>query len=508
MSATRAWRPLRRLLPAGGVFRSAASDRPAVLSGRFAPARLGNAAELEQPQPGGLREALLGGHFAENDPRKLWEWEFIAQSAVAHGLLDGRREALGIAVGTEPLIFFFARHARGVTATDLYSADSAWDTARIDDHEAILGMSPFSYPRERVRLRNADMRALPFGDGQFDFCWSCSSIEHVDNLAQIVGVYNEIARVLKPGGCAILTTEFCLTPPYPLPGVTALDATLFAQIVQAHPAFDLIGPVDLGYNALHLGNAPAARRYAGQHRPNWLPGLYDSPAGRMAQMCGLSVIVPIGFVLVKRRGGRPADWRELGFAEPLRELTEALLALDRGAPAEAAARLADQLDASTPQFQMIAHRYHLDAVLRMAAPADVVRAAEDAFLAALPAGELQDADNIQMLAFSLGEHGRREEAAATYRKAAGSPSTFTDHAIGLSLHYLTQARLAGSIAEALDFFVLSVTDMLEHGIPWARLEPIIQAGLAAQPDIAAPIAEALATARRQSPSQWGAAYAL
>src|SRR5579864_7884147 len=399
MTATRAGRRLRRFLPelASHALRSPASSERAGSARRFASARLANAAELEQLHPGGLREALPEGQVLWYHPRKLWEWEFIAQSAVELGLLDGRREALGIAVGTEPLIFFFARHARAVTATDLYSPDSAWGDARIEDAEAILGLSPFSYPRERVQVRNGDMRALPFGDEQFDFCWSCSSIEHVDNLAQIVGVYNEIARVLKPGGYAILTTEFCVTPPYPLPGVTALDATLFAQIVQAHPAFDVIGPVDLSYNPLHLGNAPEARRFGAQHRPNPTRSAHHFPVGRMAQMCGLSIIVPIGFVLVKRRRWHPADWRDLGLADPLRALTEALHALDRGAPVEAAALLSGRLDASTPQFQMIAHRYHLDALLRMAAPAAVVHAAEDAFLAALPAGEWQDADNIQML---------------------------------------------------------------------------------------------------------------
>ena len=497
-------RPLRDF--AGRRRRPAAAATEA--ASIVAPARLGNAAELERLQPGGLRAALPEGHLSGIHPRKLWEWEFIAQAAAAHGLLDGRRAALGIAVGTEPLIFFFARHARAVTATDLYAADSAWGTARLENLEAVLGLSPFPYPQERIQLRNADMRALPFDDQQFDFCWSCSSIEHVDNLAQIVAVYNEIARVLKPGGYAILTTEFCLTPPYPLPGVTALDATLFGQIVEAHPAFDTVGPVDFGYNALHSGNAPESRRFAAHYQPSRTGSLYHFPTGRMAQMCGLSVIVPIGFVLVKRRAARPADWRDLGFAAPLRTLTDALLALERGVPAEAATALRGQLDASTPQYRMIAHRYLLDAVLRMAAPGDVVRAAEDAFLGALPAGELQDADNIQLLAYSLGEHGRHEEAAATYRKAAASPSTFTDHAIHLSVRHLAQAQKIGATREALDFLVLTVTEMIERGVPWPRLEPTIRAELDFLPDMAAPILETLAAARRSGLQQWAAAYGL
>jgi SAM-dependent methyltransferase len=54
----------------------------------------------------------------------------------------------------------------------------------------------------------ADMRRLPFGPASFDGAIAVHSIEHVPDPERAVG---EIARVLKPGGVAILVTPNRLT---------------------------------------------------------------------------------------------------------------------------------------------------------------------------------------------------------------------------------------------------------------------------------------------------------
>jgi SAM-dependent methyltransferase len=46
-----------------------------------------------------------------------------------------------------------------------------------------------------------DVRALPFADGSFDAVYSMGTIEHFDETEHAVG---EIARVLRPGGTAIV----------------------------------------------------------------------------------------------------------------------------------------------------------------------------------------------------------------------------------------------------------------------------------------------------------------
>ncbi|GMV22185.1 MAG: class I SAM-dependent methyltransferase [Vicinamibacterales bacterium] len=52
-----------------------------------------------------------------------------------------------------------------------------------------------------LRVTRADVRAIPFADDTFDIVYSMGTIEHFDETQQAV---DEIARVLKPGGRAIV----------------------------------------------------------------------------------------------------------------------------------------------------------------------------------------------------------------------------------------------------------------------------------------------------------------
>ena len=53
----------------------------------------------------------------------------------------------------------------------------------------------------RLRSALADVRALPFADGSFDAIYSMGTIEHFDETERAV---HEMARVLRPGGRAII----------------------------------------------------------------------------------------------------------------------------------------------------------------------------------------------------------------------------------------------------------------------------------------------------------------
>ena len=48
----------------------------------------------------------------------------------------------------------------------------------------------------------ADVRALPFSPGRFDVAWCRLAAGHLPALAPL---YAELARVLRPGGCAVVT---------------------------------------------------------------------------------------------------------------------------------------------------------------------------------------------------------------------------------------------------------------------------------------------------------------
>ena len=56
-------------------------------------------------------------------------------------------------------------------------------------------------PRSILRSAVGDVRALPFGDDSFDAIYSMGTIEHFDETERAV---EEMARVLKPGGRAII----------------------------------------------------------------------------------------------------------------------------------------------------------------------------------------------------------------------------------------------------------------------------------------------------------------
>ena len=57
---------------------------------------------------------------------------------------------------------------------------------------------------DRVEVKTADMRALPFADSTFDVVVSCSAIHNIYSKAERGKAISEIARVLKPGGQALI----------------------------------------------------------------------------------------------------------------------------------------------------------------------------------------------------------------------------------------------------------------------------------------------------------------
>jgi arsenite methyltransferase len=57
---------------------------------------------------------------------------------------------------------------------------------------------------DRVDVQTADMRKIPFPDATFDVIVSCSAIHNVYDAAGRRQAIGEIARVLKPGGEAII----------------------------------------------------------------------------------------------------------------------------------------------------------------------------------------------------------------------------------------------------------------------------------------------------------------
>jgi len=439
---------------------------------------LGDAREVD----GGGRSAF-SLWMAADDPgrqmvRKWWEWDYLAGCAESLGLLKPGARAVGLGVGHEPLIFYFAQAGCSVLATDLYAGDTPWSEARFDRAEAVHAAAPGvpgAYPRENVEIADADMRRLPCADGEADLVWSCSSIEHVPTLIDLFDVLHEAHRVLKPGGYALLTTEYAVSgSPYLLPGVNALDAGLLETLTSSFGGFEWVGPRDLSFAQAHPANAARPRRYP----PPGMQHRHTQPfeafrGGHLAVLLGVSLCVPIGFVLRKKEdgsGGQNGAWSEADVDADVRAYTEGVAAFLDGREAEALPileELYDRLRGRPEKLQLALHagRYLIDAQVRlgMQERPDELRGLIEAYMELCPAGALQDADCLDLCAYLLGEIGDGDASAEVARKCFASPSTNAQHLFDLAGRFLKYETLAGRLDAAIDEVAKLLADLAWGG---------------------------------------------
>ena len=105
--------------------------------------------------------------------------------------LDGL-DVLEVGCGAGDFAIHVAKAGAAVTAVDFSPAAIEMARAKAKAH----GMA--------VQFQSADAEALPFADGSFDVVLSCECLEHVpDPLRALV----QMARVLRPSGHLVLTTE-------------------------------------------------------------------------------------------------------------------------------------------------------------------------------------------------------------------------------------------------------------------------------------------------------------
>jgi SAM-dependent methyltransferase len=141
--------------------------------------------------------------------RKTWEHIHVYSSLQRLGLLNPTTRILGLGVGHECLVYAFTNVCQEVVATDLYHS-SEWYMAAMSPEE-VYTRNPFPYQRDRLIVQHMDMTQLDYPDNSFDLVWSCGSIEHMNSFADLHRVYQEVHRVLKPGGIAALTTDYNLS---------------------------------------------------------------------------------------------------------------------------------------------------------------------------------------------------------------------------------------------------------------------------------------------------------
>ncbi len=145
--------------------------------------------------------------------RKDWEWAIGIIAMKRFDKLNKSSTAIGVGSGTEPIPFYLANKISRVYATDLYEDNESWKKA------APLGFlrdpkryAPFPYDEDALTVLRMDGSKLDFPDETFDIAFSFSSIEHFGgkNHSGALKSMREIERVLKPGGIAVIATEYIL----------------------------------------------------------------------------------------------------------------------------------------------------------------------------------------------------------------------------------------------------------------------------------------------------------
>jgi SAM-dependent methyltransferase len=168
------------------------------------------------PQLGLYRDQVAPGSVGPRYHRKAWEWCVAAQALWERGKLAPGMRALGFAVGNEPMASIFASFGVDVEATDLdpnLGRSSDWMTTNqhASSIEALYKPHIIDRPSfdARIRFRYADMNGdWDFPEASYDFIWSCCSMEHLGSLQSGLIFVVRAARLLKPGGIAVHTTEY------------------------------------------------------------------------------------------------------------------------------------------------------------------------------------------------------------------------------------------------------------------------------------------------------------
>jgi 2-polyprenyl-3-methyl-5-hydroxy-6-metoxy-1,4-benzoquinol methylase len=181
-------------------------------------------AELENPVSQGCTARQMRGPIYERictaigelpgTHRKQWEFCYIYRVLEQAGMLEPGKRGLGLGVGREPLVAAFARQGARILATDMApdeasqngwadTAQHAWGKDALNERN----LCPPDMFDALVDFDVVDMNAMPDTLGQFDFVWSACAFEHLGSIRQGHAFIMNAARLLKPGGISIHTTE-------------------------------------------------------------------------------------------------------------------------------------------------------------------------------------------------------------------------------------------------------------------------------------------------------------
>jgi SAM-dependent methyltransferase len=181
--------------------------------------------------------------------RKDWEWTLGIIALKRFGKLNEKNTAIGVAAGKELVLFYLANRLGHLYATDLYNTKDWENFAPADFPEDPSKYSPFPYNQSALTALRMDGTQLEFPSDSFDIVFSFSSIEHFggENYSGALKSLKEMERVLKPGGIAIVATEYIINNKNP-PDLTNQfynERTIYSHLIDKLDRMKLVEPLDL-----------------------------------------------------------------------------------------------------------------------------------------------------------------------------------------------------------------------------------------------------------------------
>jgi SAM-dependent methyltransferase len=149
---------------------------------------------------------------------KQWECAMTLRALDRAGVAGPGRMIAGIGVGTEVTMFALARRDCLVFAVDRYLHRSVWsDVAPAGMMIDPARYSALPFPRGHVIPVNGSGLQVNLPTMQMDAVFSTGAIEHFGSLERVAIAAREFGRILRPGGIAVISTQFRIDGPADLP---------------------------------------------------------------------------------------------------------------------------------------------------------------------------------------------------------------------------------------------------------------------------------------------------